>query len=80
MLLARTESGQRKKKKKWEKDDFYDSDEDCFLDRTGDLDLKRKQRKMRYGKSKEANGEKAETFESLVGAVWCWGSFKNHYN
>ncbi|CAK8693215.1 unnamed protein product [Clavelina lepadiformis] len=57
----------RRKVKEWEKEDFYDSDEDQYWDRTGDLDKKRQQRKMRVGvKKKSAAAENAETYESLT--------------
>lgn len=42
-------------------DDYYDSDEDEFFDRTGDLVTKREQRKARL----EHKGQTVETYESL---------------
>ena len=50
-----------RKVKKWEDDDFYDSDEDEFLDRTGDIALKRKKRMKMAGMAKDT----IETYESL---------------
>ena len=50
-----------RKVKKWEDDDFYDSDEDEFLDRTGDIALKRKKRMKLAGMAKDT----IETYESL---------------
>merc|ERR1719226_216959 len=55
---ANHESRRKRMEKKWEDDDFYASDEDEFLDRTGNIEKKRKNR-MRVVK-----GE-VETFESL---------------
>ncbi|KAG8199025.1 hypothetical protein JTE90_021040 [Oedothorax gibbosus] len=52
------ESRQRKKKK-WEENDYYDSDEDTFYDRTGEIEKRREMRK-RLAKKTEA-----ENFESL---------------
>lgn len=60
-----TERHQRKVKQ-WEKDDYYDSDEDQFLDRTGELEAKRRQRKLRVDGKKALQQEKAATYESLV--------------
>ena len=37
--------------KRWEEDDFYASDEDEFMDRTGDIGRKRKMRMKMAGKS-----------------------------
>nr|CAB3266293.1 kanadaptin [Phallusia mammillata] len=64
-LFKRTER-HRRKVKQWEKDDYYDSDEDQFLDRTGDLEQKRKQRKLRTKGKKALLQEKAQTYESLT--------------
>lgn len=50
----------KRKPKNWEENDFYDSDEDTFLDRTGIIEKKREMRM----KAKAA--PKAETYESLV--------------
>ena len=55
-----TES-RRRKARNWEDDDYYDSDEDTFLDRTGTIEKKRIFRMQKSGKE-----SKAETYESLV--------------
>lgn len=51
----------KRKLKNWEDDDFYDSDEDTFLDRTGTIEKKRLFRMKKSGVD-----VKAETYESLV--------------
>ena len=48
--------------KKWEEDDFYASDEDEFLDRTGTIAKKRHSRMKQAGKAEEV----VETYESLM--------------
>ncbi|XP_012862285.1 kanadaptin [Echinops telfairi] len=61
--LLRQEAVSRKRKaKNWEDDDFYDSDDDPFLDRTGLVEKKRLRRMKKAGKAEE----KPETLESLV--------------
>jgi len=51
-----------RKIKRWEDDDFYDSDDDEFLDRTGSIADKRQKRMKIAGKS---TGE-TETYDSLL--------------
>lgn len=52
----------RKKARNWEEEDYYDSDEDNFLDRTGTIERKREQRMKQAGKFED----KVETYSSLV--------------
>ncbi|XP_023648853.2 kanadaptin isoform X2 [Paramormyrops kingsleyae] len=61
--LLRQEAVSRKRKKKnWEEEDFYDSDDDTFLDRTGMVERKRKERMKKAGKIEE----RPDTYDSLV--------------
>ncbi len=52
----------KRKKKNWEDEDFYDSDDDPFLDRTGVVEKKRTERMKKAGKMQE----RPDTYESLV--------------
>ncbi|GLD70231.1 kanadaptin [Lates japonicus] len=61
--LLRQEAVSRKRKKKnWEDEDYYDSDDDTFLDRTGTVERKRQERMKKAGKIEE----RPDTYESLV--------------
>ncbi|KAG8431481.1 hypothetical protein GDO86_018577, partial [Hymenochirus boettgeri] len=50
------------KSQNWEDEDYYDSDDDTFLDRTGVVEKKRLDRMKKAGKIEE----KPETYDSLV--------------
>lgn len=52
----------KRKTRNWEAEDYYDSDEDNFLDRTGTVERKREQRMKQAGKFEE----KIETYSTLV--------------
>lgn len=56
------QESKRHQKRNWEENDYYDSDEDSFFDRTGDLDMKRQKRMKKAGKIQET----VETYESLM--------------
>lgn len=56
---------QKQRAKKWEEDDFYESDEDEYNDRTGELEQKRNMRMKRIKKSSKIP-KTVETYESLV--------------
>lgn len=62
LLRKATHESRKKKERNWEDDDYYDSDEDIYLDRTGTIEKKRQIRMNKVGKS----GKSTETYESLV--------------
>lgn len=59
IILIIPESKKRKNRD-WEANDYYDSDEDTFLDRTGTIEKKRANR------MKTKNPQNVETYQSLV--------------
>ncbi|PNF17431.1 hypothetical protein B7P43_G02964, partial [Cryptotermes secundus] len=64
LLRQATHESKKRKAKDWEAEDYYDSDEDTFLDRTGTVEKKRQQRMRAAGKKDP--GEVVETYDSLV--------------
>ncbi|CAI6368185.1 unnamed protein product [Macrosiphum euphorbiae] len=62
LLRQSTHESRKRKEKNWEEEDFYDSDDDNFLDRTGDIDAKRKKRMKKFGKAAET----VDTYETLM--------------
>lgn len=52
----------KRKEKNWEENDFYDSDEDTFLDRTGTIEKKREMRK----KMARKEATEIDTYDTLV--------------
>ncbi|XP_063907034.1 kanadaptin [Zophobas morio] len=60
LLRQATHESKKRKPKNWEENDFYDSDDDTFLDRTGTVEKKREKRMS------AKVPQKAETYESLM--------------
>ncbi|XP_056634617.1 kanadaptin [Diorhabda sublineata] len=60
VLRQATHESRKRKSKNWEDNDYYDSDEDTFLDRTGTIEKKREKRMNAKAP------QKVETYESLV--------------
>ncbi|CAH0404494.1 unnamed protein product [Chilo suppressalis] len=67
LLRQAKHESRRRKQRDWSADDYYDSDEDTFLDRTGSVEKKRTLRMMRHGAS-EDTGDKAKplTYDDLL--------------
>jgi len=63
LLRPSQQTQMERKVKRWEEDDFYASDEDEFMDRTGDIGRKRKMRMKMAGKTE---GDTIETYDSLL--------------
>ena len=62
MLRPSQQTRLERKVKDWEENDYYDSDEDEFLDRTGTIQEKRRKRMRMAGQAKDT----VETYESLM--------------
>ncbi|KAJ8934387.1 hypothetical protein NQ314_013428 [Rhamnusium bicolor] len=60
VLRQATHESRKRKAKNWEENDYYDSDDDTFLDRTGTIEKKREKR------MNTKVPQKAETYESLL--------------
>lgn len=61
-------AAKRRKHKNWQSDDYYDSDEDTYLDRTGDIEKKRQKRMdacADTASSSSTSKSKVHTFDSI---------------
>ncbi|XP_045508795.1 kanadaptin [Colias croceus] len=65
VLRQAKHESRRRKQRDWSADDYYDSDEDTFLDRTGSVEKKRRQRMEKHGVV-QGGSEKALTYEELL--------------
>ncbi|CAK1546419.1 unnamed protein product [Leptosia nina] len=65
VLRQAKHESRRRKQRDWSADDYYDSDEDTFLDRTGSVEKKRQQRMRKHG-ALGRESEKPLTFEQLL--------------
>ncbi|KAI4494061.1 hypothetical protein M0802_009328 [Mischocyttarus mexicanus] len=62
LLRQATHESKRRKIRNWEDDDYYSSDEDNFLDRTGSIEKKRQKRMILAGKLETEKN----TYDSLM--------------
>lgn len=60
VLRQATQESRKRKTKDWAENDYYDSDDDTFLDRTGDVERKRQSR------IQKKLPQQPETYQSLV--------------
>uniref|UniRef100_A0A2A4J6U2 Kanadaptin n=1 Tax=Heliothis virescens TaxID=7102 RepID=A0A2A4J6U2_HELVI len=65
LLRQSKHESRRRKERDWSADDFYDSDDDTFLDRTGSVEKKRKLRMQKLGAA-EREDEKPRTYDDLL--------------
>ncbi|XP_045529444.1 kanadaptin [Pieris brassicae] len=65
LLRQAKHESRRRKQRDWSADDYYDSDEDTFLDRTGSVEKKRQQRMRKHGVVPREN-ETALTYDQLL--------------
>ncbi|XP_012545687.1 kanadaptin isoform X2 [Bombyx mori] len=68
LLRQAKHESRRRKQRDWSADDYYDSDEDTFLDRTGHVETKRRIRMERLGAA-ELKNEKPLTYDDLLSKV-----------
>ncbi|CAH0602065.1 unnamed protein product [Chrysodeixis includens] len=65
LLRQSKHESRRRKERDWSADDFYDSDDDTFLDRTGSVERKR-ERRMRQLGAAEREEERPRTYDDLL--------------
>ncbi|XP_071963209.1 kanadaptin-like [Antedon mediterranea] len=65
VLRQAKHESKKRKDKNWAADDYYDSDEDTFLDRTGEIEKKRLKRMRKAGAEKQ----EILTYDKLVGQL-----------
>ncbi|CAB3257469.1 unnamed protein product [Arctia plantaginis] len=65
LLRQSKHESRRRKQRDWSADDYYSSDEDTFLDRTGSVERKRKLRMVKQG-AVEREVEKPRTYDDLI--------------
>ncbi|PRD35667.1 UNVERIFIED_CONTAM: Kanadaptin [Trichonephila clavipes] len=66
LLRQSHQESRQRKKKKWEENDYYDSDEDPFFDRTGQIEKRREMRKKLTKKTEVENFQSLETKLSAI--------------
>ncbi|KAJ8706270.1 hypothetical protein PYW08_010896 [Mythimna loreyi] len=65
LLRQSRHESRRRKERDWSADDFYDSDDDTFLDRTGSVERKRNLRMQKLGAA-QRDSEKPRTYDDLL--------------
>ncbi|XP_050678448.1 kanadaptin [Leptidea sinapis] len=65
LLRQAKHESRRRKQRDWSADDYYDSDEDTFLDRTGSVEKKRRQRMQKHGVVQREDSTPA-TYDDLL--------------
>ncbi|CAG9794403.1 unnamed protein product [Diatraea saccharalis] len=66
LLRQAKHESRRRKQRDWSADDYYDSDEDTFLDRTGSVEKKRQQRMVKHGAVENSAKDKPLTYDDLL--------------
>ncbi|XP_026322681.1 kanadaptin [Hyposmocoma kahamanoa] len=66
LLRQAKHESRRRKERDWSADDFYDSDDDTFLDRTGSVERKRTRRMQRHGAAERARPAQPLTYDLLL--------------